>query len=226
MLYIVILTGITGLAPVIYIIYCFAIYCYDAKRLRRFPNLSALSGMTDLPWVWESIRGRRYKTLHAAHQTHPIVRISPNTISFNSPSAASTIYGHGSPAVKSPFYDAGAGHFKNLADTRDKKDHSRKRRILATGYALTTLLRWEGKVASRVRALLDQYDRAACSGADEAGRMPVDHRRWMDIFTIDTIHDIGLSANLRLIEKGDDLIEVQGANGRIYHCRFRQSLWG
>ncbi|KAJ5801159.1 uncharacterized protein N7518_003227 [Penicillium psychrosexuale] len=126
------------------------------------------------------------------------------------------------------FYDAGHGHFKNVADTRDKEEHSRKRRLLATGYALTTLLRWEDKVASRINALLNQYDKF-CLRLDVARRadaIPVDHRRWMDIFTIDAIHDIGLSANLRLIEKGDDVLEVQNSRGQSYQCQFRKSLWG
>lgn len=227
MLYVMLLAVTTVLLPVAYLTSSLIIYFYDAKGLRRFHNLSIFSGMTDVPWVWESIRGRRYKTLHAAHKTATVVRVGPNTISFNNPKAAAAIYGHGTPTIKSPFYDAGHGHFKNVADTRDKQEHSRKRRILATGYALTTLLRWEDKVASRINALLNQYDSFCLTqGSASAKATPVNHRRWMDIFTIDTIHDIGLSANLRLIEKGDDEIEVQDSRGRSYRCNFRKSLWG
>ncbi|KAF2494117.1 cytochrome P450 monooxygenase [Lophium mytilinum] len=222
------LAAFAVLTPVVYFCTCFIVYFYDRKGFRRFHNLSAISGATDIPWLWESIHGRRYKTLHAAHQKSSIVRIAPNIISFNDPSAAASIYGHGTKATKSPFYDASGAHFKNVADTRDKQDHARKRRLLATGYALTTLLRWEGKVASRVNALLDQYD-ARCVSPDVSNRadaVPVDHRRWMDLFTIDTINDIGLSANLRMIEKGDDSIEVQNSRGQTYRCNFRKSLWG
>lgn len=227
MLYIVLLASLVAAAPAVYLCACFIVYWVDQKGLRRFHNLSAISGVTDIQWVWESIRGRRYKTLHAAHQKSSIVRVGPNTISFNDPSAAASIYGHGTQATKSPFYDASGGHFKNLADTRDKKDHARKRRLLATGYALTTILRWEGKIASRINALLDQYD-GYCTSPDDptSEATPVDHRRWMDLFTIDAIHDIGLSANLRLIEKGDDSIEVRNSGGKVYRCNFRKSLWG
>ncbi|KAI2707712.1 hypothetical protein CBS147332_6770 [Penicillium roqueforti] len=228
MLYITFVAVTVVLCPVAYFGFCFVVYLYDAKSLRRFQNLSILSGLSDIQWVWESIRGRRYKTLHMAHQNATIVRVAPNVLSFNHPKAATAIYGHGTPTTKSPFYDAGHGHFKNVADTRDKEEHSRKRRLLATGYALTTLLRWEDKVASRINALLNQYDKF-CLRLDVARRadaIPVDHRRWMDIFTIDAIHDIGLSANLRLIEKGDDLIEVQNSRGQSYQCQFRKSLWG
>lgn len=228
MLYIIFLAITATLAPIVYFSVCFGIYLYDAKNLRRFHNLSFFSGATDIPWLWASIRGRRYKTLHSAHQSATIVRVGPNIVSFNDPKAALAIYGHGTPTTKSPFYDADGAHFKHVADTRDKQQHSQKRRLLASGYALTTLIRWEDKVASRINALLDQYDRFCLSPDDPRREIAnsVDHRRWMDIFTIDTIHDIGLSADLKLIEKGDDLIEVQDSQGRNYSCRFRKSLWG
>jgi cytochrome P450 len=202
-------------------------YLYDSKRLRRFPSLSPLAGLTNLPWLWSSITLRRYKDLHEAHKQHTVVRVGPNILSFNDAVAAATIYGHGSPAVKAPFYDAGAGHYRNLADTRNKEEHSQKRRLLASGYALTTLIRWEDKVVDRVQALVAQYD-ARClerrsSRSNDA--FSLDHRRWMDIFTIDIINDIGLSAGMKLLENGDDVFEVQGQDGEIYKTNYRQALW-
>lgn len=95
-------------------------YFYDAKRLRRFHNFSKLSGITNLPWIWASIRLRRFKDLHEAHQDAAIVRVGPNALSFNDSRAAAAIYDHGSPATKAPYYDSGAGHYRNLADTRNK----------------------------------------------------------------------------------------------------------
>lgn len=227
MLYIAYAVALTLGVPLAYLCASVFVYFYDAKGLRRFDSLRFLSGVTDLPWVWASIRGRRYKDLHAAHARAAIIRVAPNVLSFNDLKAAVTIYGHGSPAVKAPYYDAGAGHFKNVADTRDKEEHSRKRRLLASGYALTTLIRWEHKVASRIQALLDQYDSHCLSATEQYGpeTVSVDHRRWMDIFTIDTIHDIGLSANLKLVEQGDDLLEVENSRGQTYQCHFRKSLW-
>lgn len=156
-------------------------YIYDTKRLRRFHNFSKLPGITNLPWIWASIRLRRFKDLHEAHRDATIVRVGPNTLSFNDPRAAAAIYGHGSPATKAPYYDSGAGHYRNLADTRDKQEHSKKRRILASGYALTTLLRWEDKVVNRIQALVKQYDER-CLPKDSAGTttaISLDHRRWM-----------------------------------------------
>jgi cytochrome P450 len=201
-------------------------YFYDSKKLRRYTSLNWLAGITDLPWIWASIRLRRYRDLHNAHTFSTVIRIGPNALSFNSPRAAALIYGHGSPAIKPPYYDAGAGPFRNLADTRDKGEHSRKRRVLASGYALTTLLRWEDKIANRVQALLNQYDSKCLDGKRPSASTVVslDHRRWMDLFTIDLINDVGLSAGMKLLEKGDDVFEVQSRSGETYTCRFRESL--
>lgn len=48
----------------------------------------------------------------------------------------------------------------------------------------------------------------------------------MDVFTIESMHDIGLSANLRLIAKSDDLIDAFASLGKIYQIPFRKPLWG
>jgi hypothetical protein len=47
------------------------------------------------------------------------------------------------------FYDTLAGTHHHLADTTDKLDHQRKRRILASAYALKNLEGWEHKVADK-----------------------------------------------------------------------------
>ncbi|KFZ10900.1 hypothetical protein V502_07863 [Pseudogymnoascus sp. VKM F-4520 (FW-2644)] len=167
-----------------------------------------MAGITYLPWIWASIRLRRYIVLHKAHRNTLVIRIGPTALSFNDPRAAQAIYGHSSVAIKDTYYDSGAAAHRHLADTRDKAEHSRKRRILSAGYALTTVVRWEDKVVSRIQALLNQYDKH-CPQANEpfqSDTTSLDHRRWMNLFTIDIINDIGLSANLRLLKKGDDLI--------------------
>lgn len=74
---------------------------------------------------------------------------------------------------------------------------------------------------------MKQYNER-CLPKDSPGTpdtISVDHRRWMDLFTIDLINDIGLSAKLKLLKKGDDVFEVQNAEGRTYQCHFQESLW-
>ena len=65
-----------------FVIYPVVVYIYDAKGLRKYPNLSFVSGITNIPYMILSSHGRRSETLSQLHQTHPIIRVGPNTLSF------------------------------------------------------------------------------------------------------------------------------------------------
>jgi benzoate 4-monooxygenase len=60
------------------------------------------------------------------------VRIGPNEISIASPDALPLVYAHGGGSLKSDFYDAfvSLGR-RGLFNTRDRHDHSRKRKIVS-----------------------------------------------------------------------------------------------
>lgn len=223
---------VCSLAAVVVVFILKPIYDYvrDPKGLRRFAGMTPLAPFTNLPYMWASARGRRYKVVHEAHKKYPIVRVGPNSISFNDVAAVKDIHGHGTVALKDNFYNILAGTHRHLADSQDKEEHSRKRRTLAAAYAQASIVHWEHVVADRVRALVEQYDRRCISQEDIAKKnfnkeSYVNHRHWMNLFSIDAINEIGLSAGLRLLEAGDDLVEVQTLDGRVYKCHYRAALW-
>lgn len=47
----------------------------------------------------------------------------------------------------------------------------------------------------------------------------------MNVFLINAINEIGLSAGLKLCKASDDIIKVQTLDGRIYRCHYRAALW-
>jgi hypothetical protein len=57
-------------------------YFHDPKGLRKYPNLSPLSGITNLAFIWESNKGFRSAALLEAHKKSPVVRIGPNSLSY------------------------------------------------------------------------------------------------------------------------------------------------
>lgn len=208
-------------------------YLRDVKGLCRFHAFSPLAGMTNIPYMLATTRRRRYKIVHDAHQRHEILRVGPNAISFNNIEAAKTIYGFGTKALKDDFYRIRAGTHRQLANCQDVNEHARKRKMLGPAYAQAALAQWSEMVAERTAALIRQYDdRCAGSGVgigDEKERRRacevVNHRRWMNLFTIDVISETGLSANLHLLEAGNDLVHVETMTGKTYQANFRQSLW-
>ncbi|CAH0051294.1 unnamed protein product [Clonostachys solani] len=216
------------------------VYLRDAKGLRKFPGMTPLAPFTNIPYLRVTGQGRRFKAVYEAHQRlGPVVRVGPNSVSFSDPVAIKDVYGHGSPVTKDTFYDNVAGSHRHLADVSDKHDHSRKRRVLAAAYSQAGLESWEHIVFSRTRALVDQYDKQCISPeyhpsphAIQSTSDPnktkgyINHRQWMNIFAEDAICQIGMSADLHMLEKGTDTVTIETHNGKKITIGYRASLWG
>jgi hypothetical protein len=70
-------------------------YLRDPKGFRKYPNLNAIAGFSDLGFMWEASRGFRSKTLYELHKTHPVVRIGPNSLSYGTVGAIKVIISPG-----------------------------------------------------------------------------------------------------------------------------------
>ncbi|KIX04787.1 uncharacterized protein Z518_05658 [Rhinocladiella mackenziei CBS 650.93] len=204
-------------------------YFRDPKRLRKYPKLSFWSGISDLPFIFEAHKGFRSNTLLQAHKRTPVVRIGPNSLSFSSPAAIKDIYGHNTPCSKDVFYSELAGTHYHLADVVDKAEHARKRKMLSSAYAIKNLEGWEHKVADMTNRLVKAFD-ARCTGPLPQGVCPpeqdltVDYRMWTNLFTVAAIANIGLSEDLGFLDRGDDLIASEAADGTIKEVHFRECL--
>ncbi|KAH8812392.1 cytochrome P450 [Xylogone sp. PMI_703] len=225
-----ILTGVAVLSLFSYFItYPVIYYFWDPKGLRKYPNLNWLSGITDLAFVWEANKPFRSDALREAHKKSAVVRIGPNSLSYGDIAAIKDIYGHGTTCTKDIFYDTLAGTHHHLADVRDKEDHQRKRRILASAYALKNLEGWEHKVTDKTERLIKAFD-ARCTAPLKKNENPapedlnVDYRMWTNFFTLDAIADIGLSERLGFLDAGHDLTTAERMDGSLYQINYRQCL--
>lgn len=202
-----------------------AIYYYDAKELRKYPNFTLFSGISDLPFIYESHKGFRSRNLFEAHKKHPILRIGPNALSFSDPRATNDIYGHGTPCIKGRFYSETAGTHSHLADVVDKSDHARKRKIMSSAYALKNLEEWEFKVVDVTGKLIKAFD-ARCTTPLSPGATPqtkdlaVDFRNWTVLFAAAAIANIGLSGDLGFLNEGSDDVKAEFKDGRSYQGSF------
>lgn len=195
-------------------------YIWDSKRLRRFHNQNNLSGITSLGYVYERCRGFRSRNLHLVHQQHSIVRIGPNSLSFSSPDAIRSIYGHATPCSKGDMYDLTRGGHASLLDVVNRNEHARKRRLLSNAFATRNLQHWEYKIIDKVRRLLAQFD-AVCG---EDGEGQIDFRRWSNLFTVDAIADIAASHRMGCLDRGDDCITFPSVDGDKRTCRYIEGL--
>ncbi|KAI5779820.1 cytochrome P450 monooxygenase [Geopyxis carbonaria] len=206
-------------------------YFIDRKQLRKFPSITPLAGISNLWYMWKTTGGQRSLALLEAHKTSPIIRVGPNHLSFSHLGAIKDIYGHGTKITKDNFYQVLAGSHRHVADVQDKAEHSRKRRVLAQAYALKGIANWEFKVVDKVERLVKQFDKR-CTAPLKAGELPapedlnVNYRWWTNLFTYDAIADIGLSEKLGFLDAGDDLLDAETMDGKIYKTHLRASLHG
>ncbi|KAJ6020713.1 cytochrome protein [Penicillium herquei] len=205
-------------------------YFRDPKGLRKFPQLSIWSGISDIPYMRASQRGFRSHTVLEAHKNHPVLRIGPNSLSYSDVRAIKDIYGHGTTCIKDQFYVEVGGTHTHLADVVDKSEHARKRKVLSNAYAVKNLEEWEYKVSDMTGRLIEAFD-GLCTSLLKEGTLPdrsdltVDYRMWSNLFTIGAIANIGLSEDIRFLENGDDLITSEKMDGTTKKVHFRECLY-
>lgn len=174
---------------------------------------------------------KRSSHLSDWHKEQPILRTGPNTLSFGDVRAIKDIYGHGSPCIKDESYNVTSGTHYHLADVIDKGDHSRKRKVLSSAYALKNLEGWEHKVADKVARTVSHFDIRCTAPLPKGQTFPdkedlnVDFRTWANFFSLDAIADIGCSEKLGLLDQGHDIVAAQRTDGSTYQCSLRDSLY-
>ncbi|KAK3704715.1 hypothetical protein LTR37_013689 [Vermiconidia calcicola] len=198
-------------------------YFRDPKGLRRYPNMSAFSGISSVPYMILSYNGFRSKHVYDLHTSgKPVVRTGPNSLSFSDARAIKDVYGHATKCIKDDFYAIQKGTHTHLADVVDKKEHARKRKVLSSAYALKNLEEWEFKVADKVERMIAQFDKRVSEPGKE---VVIDYRPWTNYFTLDAISDIGLSSPLGFLDQGDDITTGVRLDGSTYQCHFRECLY-
>lgn len=199
--------------------------------LRRYPNMSLFSGMSAIPFMLMASRKFRSRELQELHQTHPVLRTGPNTLSYGDVRAIKDIYGHNTRCIKDPSYIVSAGSHYHLADVIDRPDHSRKRKVLSSAYALKNLETWEHKVSDKIARLVKHFD-SICTAPLPAGQekpdpadLTVDFRAWTNFFSLDAIVDIGLSEKLSFLDQGNDMCTAERKDGTTYRTSLREALY-
>ncbi|KIX10227.1 uncharacterized protein Z518_01308 [Rhinocladiella mackenziei CBS 650.93] len=214
-----------------FVVYPIIVYFRDAKGLRKFPNMTPLSGITSIPFMILAHGGARSMHLVQLHKKHPVIRTGPNTLSYSDPRAIKDIYGHNTKCSKDASYVLTSGSHFHLADVIDKPDHARKRKVLSSAYALKNLEGWEHKVADKTARLIAHLDKCCTAPLASDRRIPapadlnVDYRVWTNFFTLDAIADIGLSERLGFLDNGHDKITARKTDGTKYECHFRDCLY-
>ncbi|KAJ6027686.1 uncharacterized protein N7446_003718 [Penicillium canescens] len=202
-------------------------YFLDPKGLRKYPNFYLLSGISDIPFIYEAHRGFRSRNLFEAHKKHPVLRVGPNSLSYSHPNAIKDIYGHNTSCIKDRFYSETGGSHSHLADVVNKTEHARKRKVLSSAYAVKNLEEWEFKVADVSAKLIKAFDKR-CTDPLPPNQNPkeedltVDYRNWTVLWTAAAIANIGLSEDLGFLNEGSDTVKSESKDGTVKNVSFRE----
>ncbi|KAF2476266.1 cytochrome P450 [Lindgomyces ingoldianus] len=170
--------------------------------LAKYPA-PLLNRVTQLPAIVSVLVGRLpmyTKTLHDKYG--PIVRLSPNELSFNTPQAWEDIYGHrlGKPNMaKDPIHVGAVDPVPGVStiSMSDNETHARQRRALSHGFSQQALWGQEEIVQGYVTKLLNNVK----TFAEKSQSFNIVD--WYNFMTFDVIGDLSFGESFGCLERGD-----------------------
>ncbi|KAM0753089.1 cytochrome P450 [Meredithblackwellia eburnea MCA 4105] len=198
---------------------------FITNPLRKYPGPTAAK----LSRFWlakQSRNGVRSVKVDEQHRKHgTFVQIGPNEVSIADPRALPIVYAHGSGSLKTDFYDAFVSIHRGLFNTRDRAEHTRKRKIVSHTFSPKSVREFEPYIAGTVRVLLQKWDALSKkakedpSGGKMKGYAVVDTLDWFNALAFDVIGDLAFGAPFGMLERdAADIVAITTESGDIIHA--------
>ncbi|KAG5732235.1 Benzoate 4-monooxygenase [Termitomyces sp. T112] len=214
------LAVVAVVAPLLVVAVHLVPYLSDPHNARALPG-PWLARFSDLWLGLVSKAGHRSETIHKLHLKHgPFVRIAPNHVSIAHPEALQVVYAHGNGALKSDFYDAFVSIRRGIFNTRDRNEHTRKRKFVAHIFSQKSVVEFEPHIRLHIAALVNQWDRLfnlAVKGEKGTegggwqgrnGRLYLDCLLWANYLAFDIVGDLAFGAPFGMIQAAKDIAKV------------------
>ncbi|KAI0403420.1 cytochrome P450 [Xylaria palmicola] len=155
-------------------------------------------------------RGKRYLIVDEAHKRlGPVVRIQPNHVSIADDEVIPIIYGHGNGFLKAEFYDAFVSIKRGLFNTRNRAEHTRKRKMVSHTFAPKSVSQFEPYIAENLETFVNRWDELAEKSPRGDKTAHVDCLNWFNYVAFDTIGDLAFGAPFGMLKTGADIAEVR-----------------
>ncbi|KAK8018796.1 hypothetical protein PG991_007986 [Apiospora marii] len=162
---------------------------------RRFHPLRAIPGpwlnsVTEIPAALALVKGDQHIYYQSLHERYgPVVRVSPNELSFLSTEAREEIYGlrkGGLNMEKSPIFLGAVGKVDGATGVSLalNADHARQRRALGYLFTNSALLRFEALMKLQVQKFIEVMEEKAKQGK------PVNVASWYTYLAFDIMGDL------------------------------------
>ncbi|EGG06012.1 uncharacterized protein MELLADRAFT_36399 [Melampsora larici-populina 98AG31] len=213
--------------PISIILYHLFCYYFDYFSLKSYPGpfLAKFSRV----WLAKVSRnGKRYLSIHEAHLKFgkfSMIRIAPDEISIADKDAIQPVLGHGNGNTKSEFYDAFVSIHRGLFNTRDRIDHTRKRKLISNTFSQKNVLEFEPYISSTLHQFLIQWDRLC----DQVEKPSIDWYEfdslpWFNYLAFDIIGDLAFGEPFGMIQRAADYAEVDDGHDQVLHLPAVQIL--
>jgi cytochrome P450 len=156
-----------------------------------------------MPGVIWTLKGRMPMETRKLHDRYgPVVRLSPNELSFTSVQAWTDIYGHRSGRTdlsKHPIHVGAVDPMPGVStiSMADHATHARQRKALSHGFSKKALWEQEDIVNGFVTKLMDNIHGFAKRGET------FDIVKWFNFITFDVIGDLSFGESFGCLDRGD-----------------------
>ncbi|KAG9237122.1 putative benzoate 4-monooxygenase [Amylocarpus encephaloides] len=183
------------------------------------PYFTSNTSLKDIPgpfaakfsrlWLLVQARqGKRYLSVDDAHKKYgKLVRIQPDHVSVADESAINAIYGHGNGFLKSEFYDAFVSIRRGLFNTRDRVEHTRKRKTVSHTFSTKSISQFEVYMHHNLEMFVKQWDDLSKNA--HGGYSKLDSLHWFNYLAFDMIGDLAFGQPFGMLEKGKDITEIK-----------------
>ena len=98
---------------------------------------------------------------------------------------------------------------RGLFNTRDRQEHTRKRKIVAHTFSPKSVGAFEPYIDQNVERFVQQWDRISETERDGRGYAGIDVLHWFNYLAFDVIGDLAFGAPFGMLQKGADIAEVR-----------------
>ncbi|OAP63656.1 hypothetical protein AYL99_02883 [Fonsecaea erecta] len=169
------------------------------------------AALSNLWLMYQCRRGRRYKVVDDLHKKYgKVVRIQPNHVSIADDGAINAIYGHGNGFLKSEYYDAFVSIRRGLFNTRDRAEHTRKRKVVSHTFSAKSIGQFEQYIHANLELFVQKWRNLANNKSNpKTGYASIDSLNWFNYLAFDIIGDLAFGQPFGMLEKEKDIAEIR-----------------
>ena len=111
----------------------------------------------------------------------------------------------------SSFYDAFVSIRRGLFNTRNRAEHTRKRKIVSHTFSVKSVAQFEPYIHSNLELWVKQWDRLIASSPHPSGAAHLDCLNWFNYLAFDVIGDLAFGSPFGMLSWGADMAEVRAS---------------